>query len=57
MHGDSGWIGTLTFRDIRRDSILEGLNVTSHSLAHLAIVSRSMLSNCAITLMYATDKI
>ena len=44
-----GWIGTLTFRDIRRDSLLEGLNVTSHSLAHLAFISRSMFSNCAVT--------
>ena len=44
-----GWIGTLTFRDIRRDSLLEGLNATSHSLAHLAIVSRSMFSNCAVS--------
>ena len=44
-----GWIGTLTFRDIRRDSLLEGLNVTSHSLAHLAIVSRYMFSSCAET--------
>ena len=44
-----GWIGTLTFRDIRRDSLLEGLNVTSHSLIHLGIVSRSMFSSCAVT--------
>ena len=44
-----GWIGSLTFRGIRRDSLLERLNVTSHSLAHLAVVSRSMFSNCAVT--------
>ena len=44
-----GWIGTLTFRDIRRDSLLAGLNVTSHSLVHLAFVSRSMFSNCDVT--------
>ena len=44
-----GLIGALTFRDIRRDSLLVGLNVTSNSLSHLAIVSRSMFSNCAVT--------
>ena len=43
-----GWKVTFTFRDIRRDSLLEGLNVTSHSFVHLAIVSRSMFSNCAV---------
>ena len=44
-----GWIGALTFRDKRRDSLLIGLNVTSDSLAHLAIDSRSTFSNCAVT--------
>ena len=44
-----GWIGTLTFQEIRRDSLLDGLNVTRHSLAHLAIVSRSMFSSFAVT--------
>ena len=44
-----GWKVTLTFQDIIRDSLLEGLNVTSHSLVHLAIFSRSMFSKCAVT--------
>ena len=44
-----GWTGALTFGDIRKDSLLEGLNVTSHTLAHLAIVSGYMFSNCAVT--------
>ena len=43
------WIGAFIFRNIRRDSLLVGLNVTSHSLAHLSIVSRSMFSYCAVT--------
>ena len=43
-----GCIRALTFPDIRRDSLLEGLKVTSHSLVHLAIVSRYMFSNCAV---------
>ena len=43
------WTGALTFRDKRRNSLLEGLNVTSQILAHLAIVSRSMFRYCAMT--------
>ena len=44
-----GWTGTLTFRDKRRDSLLEGLYLTSQILVHLAIVSRSMFRFCAMT--------
>ena len=41
--------GAITFRDIRRVSLLVGLNVTSHNLAHWAIATRSMFSHCAMT--------
>ena len=44
-----GWIGALTFPVTRRDLLLVGLNVTSHSLVHLTFVPRSMFSNCAVT--------
>ena len=44
-----GLRGTLTVRNIRRDLLLEGLNVTSHSLAPLTFFSRSMFSNCTVT--------
>ena len=49
MHEDSWMNRNINLSDIRSDLLLEGLNVTSHSLAHLAIVSRSIFSNCAVT--------
>ena len=49
MHEDRWMNRNINLSDIRSDLLLEGLNVTSHSLAHLAIVSRSIFSNCAVT--------
>ena len=42
-----GWIRRLTLRDTGNYSLLEGLKVTSHAIAHREIFSRSVFRRAA----------
>ena len=54
MHEDRWMDRSINLSRYKRDSVLVGLNVTSHTLAHLAIASRSMFSYCAVTSQFST---
>ena len=49
-----GCVGCISFRDIKRVSVLIGLKLTSQFLAHFVIFSRSELRVCAAVSGFST---
>ena len=47
VHKKGGWKGRMSLRDTRKDTLLEGLKLTSHVIAQRDIFSRSAIRRAA----------